>query len=190
MRPPGEPLLSPDGRYFWDGAEWRPASELPPVASAGPGQPPAQYPAQPPQYAAPTTAPPQMYAQPQPMYAQPQPMYAQPQPMYAQPQPMYAQPVATMMVAAQRNGIGTAAGVLGIVAAILMFVPYADYGAIGLGVLAVIFGGVGISRAGRLGGAGKGMAITGLVLGLIAVIVSIIFIIAVYAYINSVRLNG
>jgi hypothetical protein len=83
------------------------------------------------------------------------------------------------------NGIGTAAGVLGIVGAVLMFIPFVDYIAIILGVLAVIFGGVGISRSKRLGGAGKGMAITGLVLGLISVAISILFIAAIYAAVSS-----
>jgi hypothetical protein len=83
------------------------------------------------------------------------------------------------------NGIGTAAGVLGIVAAVLMFIPFIDYVAIILGVLAVILGGVGINRSKRLGGAGKGMAITGLVLGIISVAISILFIAAIYAAVSS-----
>ena len=160
MRPPGQPLLSPDGRYFWDGAEWRPASELAPVVETPQYQP----------------------VQPQPV----QPQYYAPQAYYpVAAQPMYAQPIGVR----PSNGVGTAAGVLGILAAILMFVPVADYAAIVLGVLAVIFGGVGISRANRTG-VGKGMAVTGLVLGLIAIIVSLIFIIAIYAYLRSVTVTG
>jgi hypothetical protein len=160
MRPPAGPLISPDGRFYWDGAAWRPVAE-PPAAPA-----PQYYPAPAPQ--------------PQPYYA-PQMQMPQPQPYYAvQPQPVFVEPM--MVAAPPRNGAGTAAGVLGIIAIILMFIPIADYLGILLGVLAVILGGVGISRANRMGGTGKGMAITGLVLGLISVIVSIIFIVAVYAY--------
>jgi hypothetical protein len=44
-----------------------------------------------------------------------------------------------------------------------------------LGPLAVIFGGVGLSRANR-GASGKGMAIAGLILGLIATVVAIVLI--------------
>jgi hypothetical protein len=90
-----------------------------------------------------------------------------------------------VVAAPASNGIGTAAGVLGIVGAVLMFIPFVDYIAIILGVLAVIFGGVGIGRSKRLGGAGKGMAITGLVLGIISVVISILFIAAIYAAVSS-----
>jgi hypothetical protein len=160
MRPPAGPLISPDGRFYWDGAAWRPVAE-PPATPA-----PQYYPAPAPQ--------------PQPYYA-PQMPVAQPQPYYpAQPQPVFVEPMRAMGPA--RNGAGTTAGVLGIIAIILIFIPFADYIGIVLGVLAVIFGGVGISRANRMGGTGKGMAVTGLVLGLIAVIGSIIFIALVYAY--------
>lgn len=82
------------------------------------------------------------------------------------------------------NGIGTAAGVLGIVGAVLMFIPIIDYLAIILGVLAVIFGAVGINRSKRLGGAGKGMAITGLVLGLISIAIPVLFIAAIYGAVS------
>ncbi len=146
MRPPNQPLLSPDGRFYWDGVEWVAVAAMQPVV------------------------------QPQPYYMAQMPAQA-PQPYYA-PQPMF---VESAQAAGPRNGIGTAAGVLGIIAGVLMFIPFADYLAIVLGVLAVIFGAVGISRANRRGGLGKGMAVTGLVLGLIAVVVSVVLIIAFYA---------
>ena len=146
--PQAQPLLSPDGRFYWDGMEWRPVVQ-PPVV------------------------------QPQPYYQPQAPVY--PQPMAQYPQQPYYQ-AQQQFVGGQSNGAGTTAGVLGIIAVILMFIPVADFGGNLLGVLAVIFGIVGISRANRIGGVGKGMAITGLVLGLIAVLVSVIFIIAVYSY--------
>lgn len=90
-----------------------------------------------------------------------------------------------MVTAAPSNGIGTAAGVLGIVGAVLMFIPFVNYIAVLLGVLAVTFGGVGINRSKRLGGAGKGMAITGLVLGLISIAISVLFIAAIYAAVSQ-----
>ena len=58
--------------------------------------------------------------------------------------------------------------------------------AVCVGPLAIIFGVIGISRANRLGGAGKGMAITGLVCGIIAVAVAVLFIAAVYVRVHSV----
>lgn len=159
MRPPGEPVLSPDGRFYWDGMEWRP------VAPAAPYYPPQQ----------------------QPQYYAPVPAVA-PQPYYAAPaQAVFMEPVAVM---APRNGTGTAAGVLGILAIILTFIPYASFIGIVLGILAVILGAVGISRANRLGGIGKGMAVTGLVLGLIAVVLAVILLIAVYAFIFRTGVAG
>jgi hypothetical protein len=111
-----------------------------------------------------------------------------PQPYSAAPaQAVFMEPVPVM---APRNGVGTAAGVLGILAVILTFIPYASFIGIVLGILAVIFGGVGISRANRIGGAGKGMAVTGLVLGLIAVVLAVILLIAVYAFIFRTGVAG
>jgi hypothetical protein len=48
--------------------------------------------------------------------------------------------------------------------------------------MATIFGGAGIHKANRIPGTPKGMAVTGLVLGIIGIVMSLIFIIGVYAY--------
>ena len=99
---------------------------------------------------------------------------------YGGPGPHYA----PAYVAAPSNGIGTAAGVLGIVGAVLMFIPFVDFIAVVLGLLAVVFGAVGLSRAKNLGGAGRGMAITGIVLGIVAVAISFVFIAAIYGAVH------
>jgi drug/metabolite transporter (DMT)-like permease len=96
-----------------------------------------------------------------------------PAPYYPQ-QPYYPAPQAG-------NGLAVAGGVIGIVALVLSFIPFIDFFAVILGVLAIIFGAIGNSRARRLGGASRGMAITGIVCGIIAVAVSILFIVAVYS---------
>jgi uncharacterized membrane protein len=83
-------------------------------------------------------------------------------------------------VAPPSNGIGTAAGVVGIIAIVLIFIPYLDFLGVVLGLLAIVFGGLGVSRANRMGGRGKGMAVTGLVLGIIAVALFAILLIIVY----------
>jgi hypothetical protein len=106
---------------------------------------------------------------PPPPFA-PQPQW-QPSAGYAQPTPYYGQ------VARPGNGIGTAGGVVGIVAAVLLWIPYIG---IILGIIAVALSGVGLSRANRLGGASKGMSITGLVCGLVAIVINLLFIIAIY----------
>jgi hypothetical protein len=81
------------------------------------------------------------------------------------------------------NGIGTAAGVLGIISAVLMFVPVINYLSVVLGTLAIIFGARGNRRARLYPGTPKGMAVTGLVLGIISLVIALIFIIGVYAYV-------
>lgn len=68
----------------------------------------------------------------------------------------------------RRNGMGTAALVLGVVALTLailvIFFPIAGF----LGLLAAILGGVGMGRANRGEADNKGHAVAGLVTGLIA----------------------
>jgi hypothetical protein len=82
---------------------------------------------------------------------------AAPPPSYGYPQPQQ-QP---------GNGFAIASLVCGIIGLII-------FGII-LGPLAVIFGGVGLSRANR-GASGKGLAIAGLVMGTIATIAAIVLI--------------
>lgn len=65
------------------------------------------------------------------------------------------------------NPIGTGAGVLGIVGMALIMVPF--IGGI-LTLLAAILGGVGLSKSNKEG-LPKGMAVTGLVLGIIGVVI-------------------
>jgi len=62
-----------------------------------------------------------------------------------------------------------------------MFIPIVDFVAIVLGILAIVFGRIGLQNADRSGGAGRGMAITGVVCGVISVIISVLFIVLVYA---------
>lgn len=82
------------------------------------------------------------------------------------------------------NGVGTAGGVVGIIAAVLLWIPY--IGLI-LGVIAVVLGAVGLSRSNRLYGAGKGMSIAGIVCGAVALILNILFIAAIYATVSTVH---
>ncbi|MCH7229485.1 DUF4190 domain-containing protein [Glycomyces sp. L485] len=65
-----------------------------------------------------------------------------------------------------RNGLGTAGLVCGIVAVPLSFIPVVNFFTWPLGVLAVVFGAVGWSRANRGEATNRGQAITGLVLGI------------------------
>jgi hypothetical protein len=82
------------------------------------------------------------------------------------------------------NGVGTAGGVVGIVALVLLWFPY--IGLI-LGVTGVVLGAVGLSRSNRLYGAGKGMSIAGIVCGGVALVLNILFIVAIYSAISTVH---
>lgn len=66
------------------------------------------------------------------------------------------------------NGLGTAGMVLGIVGAVICLVPVVGFL---LGLLATIFGGIGLTKANRGEATNKGMAIAGLVLGIITMAV-------------------
>jgi hypothetical protein len=116
---------------------------------------------------------------PQPIGSPSAPVLAPPP--YAPPAygaPAYGAPVygAPVYGAPPRgNGMATTGGTLGIVGAALSLIPLIGiFLGLVMGVLAIIFGGVGMSRATNLGGAGKGMAVTGLVLGILTVIFKLI----------------
>lgn len=122
----------------------------------------------------------------QPTYDQPtygQPSYPDPQQQYGQP-PGWSQPTAAqygsdirqteagyaqMYGQKQRTGLAIAALVLGILGLIASPWPFGSYLAVLLSLLAVIFGIIAVRRP-----IGKGMAIAGLILGGLALIISII----------------
>ena len=103
-----------------------------------------------------------------------QPGYYQPQ--YAQPQ--YGQPSY-----AQRpsNGVAVAGGVVGIVSLVLAFIPFIDFLSIPGAIVAIVLGAIGVQHANRMGGTSKGMAITGIVTGIIALLIVIVFLGLVYS---------
>jgi lysylphosphatidylglycerol synthetase-like protein (DUF2156 family) len=84
---------------------------------------------------------------------------------------------APQMQQTQGNGMAVAALVMGILAVVLCFIPFLSWI---LGLLGVIFGAVGMSKANKIGGKGKGLAITGLILGVLGLIIGVaIFIWAI-----------
>lgn len=114
---------------------------------------------------------------PLPAYGQP-PAYGEPQ--YGQPQygqPQYGQPAqyyGGYPVPARRNGLGTAALVLGIVGTVAGAVVVFFYLAFVLGVLAVVFGLIGCSRARRGEATNKKAATWGFALGVVALVLSVV----------------
>ncbi|MGA7989218.1 MAG: DUF4190 domain-containing protein [Candidatus Dormiibacterota bacterium] len=95
-------------------------------------------------------------------------------------------PQQTIIYGRQGNGIGVAAGVCGIVAVAVCWIPFVDYVSIILGALAIVFGVIGVRTANRSGGAGKGMAVTGIVCGIAGLAIAIIFLLLIYALVSSV----
>lgn len=75
----------------------------------------------------------------------------------------------------ETNGTATTGGVLGIVALPVSLIPLIGWlFGIPLGILAVVFGAIGMSRSGKMGGLGRSMAISGLVLGITTLALKII----------------
>jgi hypothetical protein len=109
------------------------------------------------------------------------PESAQPEP-YAAPAPGYApQPVFVQTPAQPGNGLGVAGFVTGLLGLIFCWVPALG---IVLAVVGVILSGVGIAT-GKKKGASTGLAIAGLVLGIIALIPAIIILAAAASVASS-----
>ena len=83
------------------------------------------------------------------------------------------------------NGLATAGFVLGLLGFLGSFIPVVNAGAIALGVLGVILAAIGLAKAKGLGGAGKGLAVSGIVLGVLSVVVAIIVNVAVVGAVND-----
>lgn len=104
------------------------------------------------------------------------------------PDVAYGQPPA-MIYGRETNGIAIAAGVCGIVAVVLCWIPFVDYVSIVLGVLAIIFGILGVRRADAYG-SGRGMAITGIVCGAVGLTIAFLFLLLIYAVVSTVTVIG
>ena len=110
----------------------------------------------------------------------------QPGPPPGQYQPPPGQyPQAGYPGAKRRNGMGTAALVLGVVALVLvLLLIFSPLGAF-LGLLAVIFGIVGIVRANHREADNRGQAVTGLVTGGLALLLGIWFAVSVGVWFST-----
>lgn len=102
---------------------------------------------------------------------------------YGQPgygQPGYGGPTPT-------NGLAIAALILGILALLSFFTIF---GGILLGLLAIVLGAMGVSKAKQLNGSGRGLAIAGIVTGVIAGLLSLLLVGGIFAIGNAVRDGG
>lgn len=84
--------------------------------------------------------------------------------------PTYAQPPAAPPQ--PKNGLGTAALVLGIVGAALAWIPVIGFMGFVCGILAVVFGAIGWNRTRKGAATNKGASIAGLVLGIVSIVLS------------------
>jgi uncharacterized membrane protein len=113
----------------------------------------------------------------------PVPPPPQEQPAYPSGPPQYSNPL--QAPPRQSNGLAVAALVLGIVGAVFGLIPLTFFIAFICGVLAVIFGFVGLGKA-RRGAEHKGMAIAGLVLGFVALVLGIVGVVIVNDTANEI----
>ncbi len=91
----------------------------------------------------------------------------------------------TMRPPGVKNGMATAGMICGIVGIVLCWFPFVGLIA---GLLGIIFGAIGMSRAGRLGGLGRGAGITGLVCGIISfLLLPIMAAIAIPAFMEYMK---
>ena len=134
----------------------------PPQHPTQPEPPPGQYPTQP-------GPPPDQYPPPPAQYQPPPGQY----------------PAAGYPGTGRRNGMGTAALVLGVVALVLvLLLLFSPLGAF-LGLLAVIFGIVGIVRVNHREADNRGQAVTGLVTGGLALLLGIWFTVSVGVWFST-----
>lgn len=96
------------------------------------------------------------------------------------PAPQYGQPAP--LPAKGSNGLAVAGFVLGLLGLLTSWIPVLNILGIILGVLGAILAGVGLAKAKKVN-AGKGLAIAGLVLGVLAVIIAIVVNVA---FVNAV----
>jgi hypothetical protein len=98
-------------------------------------------------------------------------------------------PSQTLIYGRETNRIAIAAGVCGIIAVVLCWIPFIDYCSIALGTLAIIFGSIGLRRADAYG-SGRGMAITGIVCGIVGMAIAFLFLLLIFAVVSSVNVVG
>ena len=110
-------------------------------------------------------------------------------PAYQQQQPAYQQPYGQSGYDNQQqgggsNGLAIAALVCGIIALLLSWIPVINFLSFILGLIAIVLGGVGIAKA-KDGRGGKGLAIAGLVTGLLALLVGFLIYVGLANFAND-----
>jgi hypothetical protein len=84
----------------------------------------------------------------------------------------------------RKNGMATAGMICGIISIVLCWVPFAG---LVLGILGIVFGSIGMSRAGRIG-VGRGAGIAGLVTGILGfILLPMMAAIAIPAFLDYMK---
>ncbi len=99
-------------------------------------------------------------------------------------EPTYGNAPATTS-GAGTNGAAIAALITGIIALLLSWIPGINLLAFLLGIVAVVTGVIGLRNANQRGEGRKGMAIAGLVTGILALIVGVLVYVGLASFINN-----
>ena len=102
--------------------------------------------------------------------------------MAQNPPPPPPQHAGAQPAAGQQNQLALWAMITGIAAIVLIWIPYVSIAGLLAAIAAVVLGIMGNNKAKVLGGAGRGQAITGIVLGAVALALFIIAIVLVGAF--------
>lgn len=102
---------------------------------------------------------------------------------FTQPQTAGASSVATQ--ALPNSGLAVAALVLGILAFLISFLPLANFGSIVMGLLGAVLGAVGLVGIRKGTHRGKGLAIAGIVLSILALLVTFLMYGSAAAYVSE-----
>lgn len=86
-----------------------------------------------------------------------------------------------------RNGLGTAGFVLGLVGLVIAPIPLAGVAAWPLAVLGLVLSAVGLARVRAGKATNKGLAIAGVILSLLALVVSILWLVVIGKVVNDVN---
>lgn len=88
------------------------------------------------------------------------------------------------------NRPGVAAGICGLVALAISWIPFVDYTSLVLGALAIILAILGLRRARIDPGAGRAMAMVGLICGIAAFAIAAIVLLLIYALVTTINVAG
>jgi hypothetical protein len=88
------------------------------------------------------------------------------------------------------NSAGVVAGISGILALALSWIPFVDYLSLVLGALAITLGILGVRRANADPGAGKAMAIVGIACGVAGFAIAAIVLLLIYTLLQTTTVAG